>query len=743
MKKILFTFTGLFAWAFATTAQIEGFVFEVVEGKQVPIENASVFFKNSKMGTTTCDAGTFYFKLPKDLPDTLIIRVFGYHPDTIPVAKNEWRLNLQIQLFSSNLLEEVVIKQKRANSTISRVDPRSTEYLSAGELKKAACCNLSESFETNATVDVNLTDGISGAKKIAMLGLDGAYTQIQFENIPILQNLEQPYGLLSIPGTWINGIQITKGSGTVVNGYESMAGLINLEYHQPDDTDLLFLNGYASSQGRAELNVQAATKINEKWSAALFVHGNTAYLEYDRNDDGFRDIPVGEELAIFNRWKYKGDDFIAQFAVKGNLSEKNAGQLGYNRNDQWGYNPIYGVGIINKHLSMYAKTGWTFKDSPWRSVGVVYNFKHHELDAVFGRRYFNGQEQKGYVNVMYEDILGSTMHVIKTGASLMYNDLNQSLRDSLTYGDFQQGINRTEIVPGVYGEYTYTGLRSTAVAGLRYDQHNMYGGQLSPRFNWKYSLTEKQDFRFTIGRGFRVPNYITDNFALLATNVPWVVQGELTPEISWNIGASWLYDFKMFNRKAVISADVYRTQFENQIIADRDEDPTKIIFTNLNGTSFSNVFQIDFRFEPIKNFEIKSAYKFLDVKATMGGELMQRMMIPQHRGFVNAAYTTRNNRWEFDLTASVFSAKRLAPVVLPDGNVSTNNRGEAVPMLSGQITHKFKKFEVYLGGENLLDYRIKDALVDPSNPFGEYFDATRVWAPIAGVNIYAGFRFSL
>lgn len=724
-----------------TFSQIEGVVYGEIDGKKEPIENASVFFKNGKQGKNTCEEGMFLFEFLPRLPDTLIVRAMGYHADTIPISKKEKQLYFEVTLIPDHVLEEVVIKQKRDNSSVLRLDPRNTENLSSGELRKAACCNLSESFETNATVDVNISDGVSGTKRISMMGLDGVYTQIQFENFPILQNLDIPSGLNAIPGTWINSIQITKGTGTVVNGYESMAGLINLEYHKPDNIDKVYVNVYASNQGRGEVNLQGGGNLNEKWSSAWFAHASTAVREMDRNNDGFRDIPIGEELVFFNRWKYDGKRLKQQFGIKGNYSDKNGGQLGFDRHDDT--QNLYGVSSQNLHLEAFGKTGWLFEDKPFRSMGFLYYAKHHEMNVKYGDRELNADENRGYFNFMYEDIIGSTAHVIKTGASFVYDDLNQLMSDEIPSGDVDRALIRTEIVPGVYGEYTFTGLRATFVGGARQDYHNMFGWQFSPRANFKYKLTEDMDIRFTSGRGFRVPNYAVDNMRMMTTNLPWFVSEDIQPEVSWNFGGSWYYQFKMFGRKASVNADFYHTMFTNQLIVDRDEDPRMILFKNLDGQSFSNVFQVDFKFEPYKNFEIKAAYKYLDVRATMGGELMQKMMIPNHRAFVNLGYTTRNKRWEFDFTTSVFGRQRLAQVELPDGALSQDNRSGVLPMLNAQVTHVFKRFDFYIGGENLLDYRLDNPLVDADNPFGNNFDATRVWAPIAGINVYLGLRFSI
>jgi outer membrane receptor for ferrienterochelin and colicins len=740
-KQMKYILTIMATWMLSCSySQIEGVVYGLVGDKKVEIPDAQVFFKNGRQGKTTCSQGMFLFEYLPKLPDTLIVRALGYHPDTIPIGKNEKQLYLEVLLLPDHVLDEVVIAYKRDNSSILRLDPRNVETLNSGELRKAACCNLSESFETNATVDVNMTDGVSGAKQIAMMGLNGIYTQIQAENVPIIQNLNAAHGLNSIPGPWIESIQITKGTGTVMTGYESMAGLINIEYRKPEDMERFFANGYANIQGRYEINLHGAEKLSNKWSTAWFLHGATVQGENDRNNDGFRDIMMGEDVAFYNRWKYDGEYFKAQFGVKANFSEKTGGQTGFTR----GQTPdLYGVFNRNRNVELTGKTGFIFKKRPATSIGVIYYAKYYGLEVDYGPRSLQGIQKRGYINGVYDGFIGSTLHKIKFGPSLVVDDLIQSLDDNLPNGFDRHELIRTEIVPGAFGEYTYSGLRTTIVAGARQDYHNMYGWQFTPRFNLKQVLTEKMDLRATVGRGFRVPNYVVDNIGLLATNLPWIVTPDILPEISWNAGVSWLYQFKVFEEKALFTVDYFHTYFVNQLIVDRDHNPSHIMIENLNGQSFSHVVQVEFRFTPIKNLEIKTAYKYLDVRATMGGELNEQMMIPRHRGFVNLGYTTRNKRWEYDLTASVFGSQRLAVVRLPDGSLSQDNRSETFPMLNAQITHVYKRFDFYLGGENLLDYRLRNPIIDVQNPFGDYFDATRVWAPIFGINIYAGFRYSI
>ena len=718
-------------------AQIKGLIQGADGSQKKPIYGAKIKLLQAKSGTVSREDGTFELVLPKELPDTLVISAFGYNPDTLIVSKKDRFTALNILLYSDKLLPEILIEYRKNGHSISRLKTLHVEELTAIELRKAACCNLSESFETNASVDVNITDAVSGAKKIQMMGLDGVYTQIQMENIPYLRGLESAFGLSSLSGTWIESIQITKGTGNVVNGYESMAGLVNLELKKPDEMEKIYLNVYQNIFGRSEFNFNKGIILNPKWSTGFLGHISSTYGNIDRNKDAFRDLPTGDNTAFMNRWAYKGKKMEAQFGINFYRDRKVGGQTSFFRNEENQVDTVnYGVLINSKHIDIYGKTGF-FGKRPMQSLGIVYNIKHQEIDGFFGLKNFSGLEKRGYINVIYDDIIGTSDHKIKVGTSFVAIDISQKA-DTLSQ-------KRMELVPGIFAEYTYTGRRLTGVFGSRYDYHSIFREQFSPRVHLKYLLSEMTDLRFTAGKGWRVPNFIIDNISLLASSKQWIAPSETKPEISWNIGGSLVHEMKIFERKASISLDFYHTRFENQLIVDRDDAINAIVFSNLKNSSFSNSFQTEFSFSLIKNLDIRLAYKFLDVQAKYGNEMRQQVMIPRQRGFVNIAYITRNKRWEYDFTCSVFSPSRL-PIQRDFSNdtlLISDMKSPTYAMINAQITHIYKKFDFYLGGENLTNSTQKNPIIDAANPFGSKFDATNIYMPITGINIYVGIRYAI
>lgn len=731
-----YLFYILLLGAISVNAQVKGVVVELGNNEErTPIAYAQVEALN-KSTFYTDENGGFKYVVSKDAPDTLVISYLGYISDTLILTRDDRFSGYEIILYPENVLGDIVITAGRKSHGISRINPLQVEEIGRGELRKAACCNLSESFETNTSVDVNMTDAITGAKKIQLLGLDGQYTQIQFENIPALRGLEMPMGLSSIPGTWVNSIQITKGAGTVVNGYESMAGLINVEFLNGHDLPLLFVDLYGNAFGRLELNVQSGLEMGKKkrWSTGIFAHYSENFLEMDQNKDGFRDMPVGRLLSAMNQWEYAGNKVEFKFTARAYQENKNSGQMHTFERD---FDTQYGAVLDQSGIEFSSKTGFLFKQV-YRSLGVILNYKYNDVQFKLPKTAFQGFQNRFYGNVIYDDIFGSTAHKFRTGASFVYDDLSQNLTQrGNVFND-----SRVDIVPGTFFEYTYTGIRFIGVAGVRYDYHTQLKGLVSPRLHGKVIVSESTDFRFTLGRGWRTPNYIVDNLSLLASSRDWVANQQFKPEVSWNGGVSFVQRFKLFGRGSSVVADYYYTFFERQLIVDRDIAFNEVVFRNLNGKSFSHAVQVEFEMEPAKNFFIRLAYKYLNIQSEYGGKLQEQVLVPEHRGLINLSYKTRNKRWEFDLTGNVLGNSRL-PSYEEDNQLITNKWTPVYPIVNGQVTHIFKSWEFTVGVENMTNFRQNNPIVDAQNPFGTTFDATQVWGPITGINAYAKIRFTL
>lgn len=723
--KILIVLFSVCCWGSAFS-QVQGLVFGLKEGKKAPIKQALVYLPSTKESVYTKEDGRFEIILPKELPTTLRFTAPGYLSDSIVLTKEDRFTGLEVVLIHEKELEEVVVSVKRDSKNFSRLKPFLLETLGEAELKKAACCNLSESFETNATVDVNVTDAVSGAKKIQLLGLDGVYTQFQMENLPFLTGSENSFGLNTVPGTWVESIQITKGTGSVTNGHESIAGLINVEMRKPRTMQRLLVNGYGSVIGRGELNVHGGQLINDKWSTGTFVHASTVQLEVDRNKDQFRDVPLSNTAAMLHRWEYQGKKFESRFGINASFDERKGGQLGAISNR-------YEVYTTNRHADFFAKTGFLFEKHPHSSLGILYDVKWHQLNGKYGIRPLSSEELRGQITALFDGRIHSPAHKYKVGASSYFQGVKQSM------GQLDE---RQTLVSSIFGEYTYTGIRSILVVGARQDVVSGFSPQFSPRVHYKLSLDEYTDLRLTAGRAWRLPLLISDYYYLLATGKAWKLPHHQGQETAINAGASIVRTFKLWQRNSSFVIDVFHTRFDNQLIVDREQALDTFVFAYQKKQAFSNVLQAEFSVMPYKTVTWRFAYKLLDVKAIYNGKLQQQTMTPRHRFFTNVAFESRNKKWLWDATLSVYGKVRMHMAYDSQGN-HYPHISQVFPNVLSQITYRGKHMEWYLGGENLLNYTQSDPIVDVANPFSTQFDATRVWAPILGTVVYGGFRYEI
>ncbi|MCC7331774.1 MAG: TonB-dependent receptor [Flavobacteriales bacterium] len=722
---LLILFFGIFR--FGISQQISGKILEETPDGLISLPGANIYWLHETGGTTSDENGDFKLKPPKAYPTTLIVSYVGYKTDSIKLEtpKN----NLKIKLSRDVELDVFEISEREKSSSVSLVAPIHVETLSEKELTKAACCNISESFETNASVDVNLSDAVSGTKKIQMLGLDGAYTQIQLENIPFVRGIASPFGLTFIPGTWAKEIQIKKGAGSVVNGYESITGQINVELQKPDETDRLFVNGYFDDGSRAELNIHAGQKMNDKWSTMQFAHlSNQSYM-FDKNNDSFLDLPLKQQYNFFNRWKYKGEKHIAQYGFRGVYDKIEAGQIKSTEI----INP-YQIQVLSQQAEIFTKNGFLFPKEPYKSIGIITNARFHQHDSKYGLKKFDAIQKSIYVNTIYQSIIGNTDNVIRFGGSLVYDEFKNNYNDSLN--------RREEVVPGIFTEYSYTDSIHSLVLGLRIDQHNLYGKFATPRFHYKYKLAEHTAARLSFGRGQRTANPLIENAAVMSSSRIVEVDQNLKPEVAWNYGTSVTHHMELFHKETNIDVDYFFTNFENQVVVDI-ENTRKISFYNLKGKSFSHSFQAEIAMQLSTQFEIKAAYKWYDIQISYQDGLKQKPMIPSHRVLVNMAYYTNFDKWKFDFTTQWFSTSRIPSTLvnLPENRV--NERTIAFATINTQVTRAFKRFDIYFGVENATDFKQSSPIISAHQPFSSEFDASMIWGSVFGRMFYTGFRFKI
>jgi outer membrane receptor for ferrienterochelin and colicin len=665
-----------------------------------------------------------------------------------------WVLLCAFNSYSQDTLQAVKVISKNKGLQKSSKITANTTLVTSKELLKAACCNLAESFETNPSIDVNFSDALTGTKQIKMLGLTSPYLLIAEENIPSVRGASQAYGLSFTPGTWVESIQITKGAGSVVNGYESISGQINTELLKPISNIPFFLNAYGSTDSRFELNTHFNVKISDKWTSALFVHGNTRTSKKDMNDDGFLDNPLAKQINILNRYQYYNAEkgWVSFINFRYMNDKKQTGEMDFDPDKDKGTTNFWGSEIDTERLDVSSKVGYVFKDMPYQSIGFQNAFNSHNQESYFGLNQYNIKQSSFYSNLIFNSIINNTMHKFATGFNFTYD----KYQEFVNVNDYSRIDNSI----GAFFEYTYDNDSNFSfIAGGRIDNHNRLGTFVTPRLHLRYNPWAKAVLRASAGRGKRSANIFAENQPLFASSRAFDIldtNGKiygLDPEIAWNYGLSFNQKLKVLGRNADAGFDFYKTDFTKQVVVDLYTTPAipgthQVLFYNLNGKSYANSLQIDFNVELMKQLDFRTAYKFYDIQTDYLSGTSERPLQAKHRFFANLGYEThiteKGKQWKFDFTYNWMGQQKLPETASNPIEDRLPVYSSSYSLMNAQITRIFSStFEVYFGGENIGNYTQKKAILGSENPFGPTFDASIVYAPVFGQMYYAGLRFKI
>ena len=786
MKKILFVILCIVHCALcidlmaqeSTGGTLSG---SVVDDKGEAVIGAEIFWLNTSIGAVTDIDGNFTIPMTID-SHHLVFNYLSYKADTVDITKASMPL-VVVMSEDTKELQEVTVAARGASTIASRVSALQTTKITGAELCKAACCNLSESFETNASVDVAYADAATGAKTIKLLGLSGTYVQLLTENTPGVRGLAQNYGMEYIPGAWMESIQVSKGTSSVINGYEATTGQINVEYLKPQTQDPIALNGMVSTSLRAELNATGGWDINEKWSTGVLAHYKNESMEHDSNGDGFMDLPKGQQANLLNRWYMKDGAYTGQYLVRGLYDERNGGQTMKYINENNIADP-YKIGIKTWRMDAFMKQGYVFDEAKGTSIGIIASGSYHNQENIYGHRDYNGTQGNFYLNAMFQTYFDETdKHKITAGLSLNYDNYNEVMtmcnNAQCTMHNAQLFINKTpnntldmtrdEWTPGVFAEYSLkVDEKLSLLAGVRGDYSTQYGFFVTPRFNVRYSPWEWWNLRGSVGMGYRSPNLLSDHASVLPSSRAIVIESDvLNQEQAVNAGASTTFYIPIAGRELQITADYYYTHFLECMVVDMDSDPHTVIFSNLTEEgitggkkprSYAGNFQVEATMEVLKGWTMTLAYRMSDVKTTINGDLREKPLTNRYKALITTSYMTPLKHWQFDVTAQFNGGGRM-PDNFYKGDINEepkwlkNNphldRGNGQydfpwhAQLMAQVTRYFRTWSIYVGGENITNFTQDSPIIGASDPYGRDFDASMAWGPIHGWKVYAGFRWAI
>ena len=754
MHKLFVTLVFL-VYSFLTFSQTEflqGYVFEEKKAKKrVPIPYVNLVWAGTDIGTATNEKGRFQIPYNSDYR-YLVVSFVGFDTDTIEILNNQ---PIDIVLKNYKTLDAVEIVYELRSTEISLIDPLNIQSINKKELRKAACCNLAESFDTNASVDASYSNAVTGREQIKMLGLDGKYVQIMEDNIPSIRGLAHYEGLELISGAWIEGIQVSKAAGSVVNGYESITGQINTAIKNPNNNEERFhVNVFANAGSRLEGNVNYSYNVSDNLKGNFLGHVLDLSSKIDNNDDGFIDNPLHDHIIVQNVLVASGKNYEGEFMVKGSFTDTQSGQMEFSPESI--LPSFYGVQLETNRMEGYAKSGIIFPNSDFASIGLQLKAVYHDMWALMGQRYYEGEEKMFGANLIYQDAFSGERHQFKTGVSYMMDEYEERL-DTLNF-------SRLEKVPGVFFEYNMNGGEAySLIAGIRVDEHNIYGTLINPRIHARYNPWKNTAFKLAAGKGQRVSNIFNENLDILVSSRDVIISGTdvndhiysgsegaygLDIEEATTIGINLTQKFTSFEREGSLVIDFYNTNFINQVVMDLDASARQVWFYNLDGRSYSNSIQAELNLEPGKRFQARLAGRWMDVKTDYKDGLLKVPFNSNLRGFLNLAYETRKNihdqKWLGDITIQYIGEQRLPQTLDNPLQYQVSGTSDPYLLLNAQVTRVLSKdFEVYLGAENILNYKQRDAIIASEDPFGEFFDANFAYAPVFGTNYYVGLRYTV
>lgn len=727
---ILFPFLNILA------KDVKGHVYD---SKKNPLQGVVVKWENSTTGTTTDSNG--YFEISgSDHNHMLEFSLFGYEDQVLHIQNS--MNNLKVVLKDKKELDEVVVTKSVPGRISSRIDPLKSETLGRKELTRAACCSLAESFETNPSVDVSYSDAVTGAKQIQLLGISGTYIQMLTENFPNFRGAAKLYGLDYIPGPWMESIYVSKGAASVKNGYESISGQVNVEYKKPIEADPLSLNLFLSDASRFEANADAAHKLNDKLSTGLFVHYSNEKKEHDDDNDTFLDMPKKEQFNIMNRWHYQTDNFISQSAVKFVTDQRISGQTAHSMPEGSLHDP-YTIDVKTNRIEAFTKNGYILNPLKNESIALIMSGSYHDQKSTYSHDAYNVYESNVNGSLMYERDF-SAMHKLSTGLSFNQDLFNES---KYIQGLVPGNQPDKESVAGAYAQYTFSlNNKLIVLAGLRADHSSLYDNTfVTPRLHIKYDLSKAVHIRLSAGKGYRSVFVLPENSYLLASSRNIIIDNNLKQEEAWNFGASANFHIPLFNEELALSVEYFYTDFQNQVVMDMDSNPHEVHFFNLNGKSNSSSFQVEASYPIFKGFTLLGAYRRNDTKTQYGDRrVLKKPLQSDYKALATTSYETNMRKWQFDLTAQFNGGGRMpTPAVDVSGKPLWNETFKPYTIMNAQVTKLFRTWSVYVGGENLLNFKQKNPIIAANNPHGSDFDATMVYGPTQGVKFYVGMRYNI
>ncbi len=644
----------------------------------------------------------------------------------------------QFQLQAKELETVVVTGNMRE---MRRSDsPIAVDIISSQLFQRNPTPNLFESVGMISGVQPVVSCNVCNAGDIRINGLEGVYTQVLVDGMPIVSGLGTVYGLMGIPNSLIDRIEIVKGPAGALYGSEAMAGQINIITKDATKAPAFALDLFATDW--AELNVDAATRfrVGKNTSSLLGINAFLFDEPIDRNDDGFTDMSLQKRLSIFNKWQWtRPENRLAQLAARYVWEDRWGGEVDWTPAFRGG-DVLYGESIFTNRLEIFG----TYQFSSQLPIFLQASYNYHHQDSYYGDTHYLANQSIGFLQGYFDKKLAN--HHLLGGIAFRHTNYNDNTPATVT--------SDQTLLPGIFlqNEWNYS-QHNHLLSGLRLDIHPVHGAVWSPRLALHQHLGERQSIRLSVGSGFRVVNLFTEDHAALSGAREVVITESLNPERSWSGNLN--YNMKIAKDAYFLNIDAtaFYVQFSNQILPDYDSNPQQIIYANLDGRSVSRGMSLQLEYSDGLPLRFLAGMTYMDVfQRSAEGEKTVQIRAPRWSGTFTANYSHVPSRLSFDLTGNWFGPQRLP-------TVSNDFRPEYSPwfaILNLQVSRKMnRQLEFYGGVKNLLNFVPQDPILRPfdpfdrnidspvENPFGYTFDPNYNYASLQGIRAFFGLRYSL
>jgi outer membrane receptor for ferrienterochelin and colicins len=733
-----------------TTAQAQ-VLRGVISSGGKPVGYANIGIEGTTRGAVANENGSYEIK--NVTPGSYKIRcsAIGYYTASkkVTLTNGIQTLNFDLQV-NENALNDVVISGTMKE--VSRQNsPVPVEIYTPKFFLKNPTPNMFEALQMVNGVQPTLNCNVCNTGDIHINGMEGPYTMVMIDGMPIVSSLSGVYGLSGIPNSIIERIEIVKGPASTLYGSEAVAGLINVITKKPEKAPLVSVDLFGTSY--KEYNLDAAVRFKVGTATSLF--STNAYwfdTKWDVNDDHFTDITLQKRISVFNKWNFaRTHNREASIAARYVAENRWGGELNWNKNYR-GSDSIYGESIVTNRFEFIG----VYQLPMTEKVKLMYSLIDHRQDSYYGIKAFDATQTVGFGQLVWDKKLGLRNDVLM-GAALRYTFYDDNTVATQSGDSLHPQNNPSNVVlPGVFVQDEISlSASQKLLLGLRYDYYTQHGSIFSPRANYKWSPNPFNTLRVSMGNGFRVVSIFTEDHAALTGARDVVINNQLKPEQSWNLNINYNRYVSFKKGFLTLDATAFYTYFTNRIIADYDTDPNKIIYDNLKGHAVSRGVSLNsdlmFTFPLKVNAGVTVMEVFQVNEDSLGvAHKKQQVHAPKFSGTFQVSYTIQRYKLTIDWTGQVYGPMRLP--VLPN-----DFRPEYSPwftLQNIQLTQKVNsRLSIYGGFKNIFNVIPKNPIMRPfdpfdknitvNNPYGYTFDPSYNYAPVQGIRLFMGVRYLL